>query len=157
MTTTQQEPFLNNRNDEAFRFLGFPTMTRATAETTNGAFGLIESWEMPPGFASPYHRHHREDESFYVLEGEMAFVIDGKWMKAGAGTFLYGPREIPHGFKVIGNSPARMLLMCNPAGFERFVLAQATPIADPPSPPDMAKLMKLAAEFEIDILGPLPE
>jgi hypothetical protein len=70
--------------------------------------------------------------------------------------FVYGPREIPHGFKVIGHSPARMLIMCTPAGFERFVLEQTTPIAEPPSPPDMGKLMMLAAKYGIDIHGPLP-
>lgn len=157
MTSTQQKPYLNTREDGAFRFLGVPTVVRSMAETTNGAFGLIESWEMPVGFASPYHTHHREDESFYVLEGEMAFVCGGNWLKAGPGTFIYGPREIAHGFKVIGNSPASMLLMCSPGGFERFVLEQAAPITEPPSPPDMAKLMMLAGQFGIDIHGPLPE
>jgi steroid delta-isomerase-like uncharacterized protein len=130
---------------------------RSTAETTNGAFGLMEHWEMPVGFASPYHTHHREDESFYVLEGEIAFECGGKWVTAGAGTFVYGPREIPHGFRVIGSSPAGMLLMCTPAGFERFVLEQTTPITEPASPPDMGKLMTLAAKYGIEIHGPLPE
>lgn len=157
MTTTQQAPYLNTREDEAFRFLGIPTVMRSAAETTNGAFALMEHWEMPVGFASPYHTHHREDESFYVLEGEMAFVCDGKWLKAGPGTFVYGPREIAHGFKVVGCSPARMLILCTPGGFERFVLEQKTPITEPPSPPDMGKLMMLAAKYEIDIHGPLPE
>jgi quercetin dioxygenase-like cupin family protein len=155
-TTTQQKPYLNTRDDAAFRFLGVPTLMRSTAETTNGAFGLMEHWEMPAGFASPYHTHHREDESFYVLEGEIAFVCDGKWLKAGPGTFVYGPREIPHGFKVIG-APARMLLMCAPGGFEQFVLEQTAPIAEPPSPPDMARLMMLAEKYGIEIHGPLPE
>lgn len=157
MTAAAQKPHFNERADDAFRFLGFPTQIRATAETTNGAFGLIESWEMPVGFATPYHTHHREDESFYVLEGEMAVVCDGNWLKAGPGTFVYGPREVPHGFKVVGNSPARMLLWASPGGFEGFVLEQATPIAEPPSSPDMEKLITLAVKYGIDIHGPLPE
>lgn len=157
MTITQQNPYLNTRQDAPFRFLGLPTVMRATAETTGGAFGLMEHWEMPVGFASPYHTHHREDESFYVLEGEIAFVCGGKWLKAGPGAFVYGPREIPHGFKVMGDSPARMLLLCTPGGFERFVLQQTTPISEPPSPPDMPKLMTLAAKYGIEIHGPLPE
>ena len=157
MSTTGQKFYSNTREDAAFRFLGIPTLVRSTAATTNGVFGLVEHWEMPVGFETPYHTHHREDESFYVLEGDVAFVCDEKWLKARAGAFVYGPREIPHGFKVIGNSPARMLLICTPAGFERFVLEQATPIAEPPSPPDMEKLMTLAEKFGIDIHGPLPE
>lgn len=157
MTASQQQPYLNTRDDTAFRFLGIPSLIRSRAEVTNGAFGLMEHWEMPPGFASPYHTHHREDASFYVLEGEIAFVCGGKWLKAGPGAFVYGPREIAHGFKVIGNIPARMLLMCNPGGFEQFVLEQATPITEPPSAPDMGRLMTLAAKYGIDIHGPLPE
>ena len=157
MTTTPQPSYVNTREDAAFRFLGVPTVMRSTSETTNGAFALMEHLETPVGFASPYHTHHREDESFYILEGEVAFVCGGKWLKAGPGTFVYGPREVPHGFKVIGHSPARMLILCTPAGFERFVLEQTTPITEPPSPPDMGKLMMLAAKYGIDVHGPLPE
>lgn len=152
-----QEPYGNTREDYGFRFLGLPTLMRSTGETTGGAFGLMEHETMPPGFASPYHTHHREDEAFYVIEGEVAFVCDGKWLKAGPGGYVFGPRGIPHGFKVVGNAPARMLILCAPGGFEHFVLEQATPMADPPAPPDMTKLMALAAKFEIDIHGPLPE
>lgn len=141
----------------AFRFLGLPTLMLSTGETTGGAFGLVEHWDMPPGWASPYHTHHLEDEAFYVLEGELAIVSDGKWSLAGAGSYVFAPRLIPHGFKVAGTIPARMLILCSPAGFENFVLAQAVDIASPPAPPDMAKLMELAAKHRIDILGPLPE
>jgi quercetin dioxygenase-like cupin family protein len=132
---------------------------RATSQTTNGAFGLVEQL-MPPGFASPYHVHHLEDEAFYVLEGEIAFVCGGKWMTAGPGDYVFGPRNIPHGFKVDGASPARMLLLCAPGGFEQFVLDLSEPEPAPgvpPALPDMAKLMAVAAKYSIDILGPLPE
>src|SRR5215467_2149063 len=141
MIAMQQQPYLNTREDAAYPFLGVPTLTRATGETKDGAFGMIEHWEMPVGFASPYHTHHREDESFYVLDGEVAFVCGGEWLKAGPGAFVYGPRDIAHGFKAIGEWPVRMLLMCTPAGFERFVLDQATAITEPASAPDMARLM----------------
>ena len=157
MTTPSLQPYVNTREDSAFRFLGLPTLMRSTSETTNGAFGLMEHWSMPPGFASPYHVHHLEDEAFYVLEGEMAFVCDGKWIKGGPGTYIFGPREIPHGFKVIGAIPARMLLLCSPAGFERFVLEMGEDLTSPAAPPDVPKLIVLAAKYKIDILGPLPD
>lgn len=158
MTTQAQQPYLNTRADAAFRFLGLPTLVRSTRETTNGAFGLLEHWSMPPGFASPYHTHHLEDEAFYVLEGELAVVVDGKWLQAGPGTYVFGPREIPHGFKVVGHVPVRMLLLCAPGGFEHFVMELSEPEStQPPAPPDMAKLIAVAAKYKIDILGPLPE
>ena len=156
MTPQKQLPYLNTREDSAIRFLGIPTLIRSTGETTNGAFGLIEQWMMPPGFASPYHAHHLEDEAFYVLEGKVAFVCDGKWLTAGPGSYVFGPREIPHGFKVVGSAPTRMLLLCTPAGFEHFVLELSVPFTDS-TPPDMAKLMAVAAKYKVDILGPLPE
>jgi quercetin dioxygenase-like cupin family protein len=151
------QPQINAREDAVVRFLGLPTAVRATQETTGGAFGLVENWSMPPGFASPYHIHHAEDEAFYVLEGELAIVCGGKWMKAGPGAYAFGPREIPHGFKVIGSQPARILLLCSPGGFENFVLELSQPMDAAPAPPDMAKMLEVAAKFKIDILGPLPE
>ena len=159
MITEGLQPVLNTREDASFRFLGLPTTVRATSETTGGGFGLVESW-MPPGFASPYHVHRNEDEAFYVIEGTMAFVCGGQWMKAGPGTYVFGPRNIAHGFKVVGDAPARMLLLCSPGGFERFVLDLAEPEPAPgqaPTPPDMAKLVATAAAYDIEILGPLPE
>ena len=157
MSTQATLPYLNTRNDAAFLFLNLPTLVRSTADTTNGGFGLVESWSMPPGFASPYHTHHREDEAFYVLEGEMAFVCDGKWMRGGPGTFVFGPRELAHGFKVIGDQPARMLLLCSPGGFEGFVLELGQPADAPIAPPDMAALAAVAAKYGIDLHGPLPD
>jgi quercetin dioxygenase-like cupin family protein len=157
MTMTALLPYINRREDPPFRFLGLPTLMRSTGETTNGAFGLMEHWSVSPGWASPYHVHHLEDEAFYILEGEVAFVCDGKWIKSGPGDYVFGPREIPHGFKAIGTAPVRMLILCSPAGFERFVLELSEDPNSPAAPPDMAKLVALAAKYSIDILGPLPD
>ena len=156
MLTQTLQPQLNTRTDDLFYFLGTPTSLRATAATTNGAFGLVEG-QLPPGFESPYHVHTNEDEAFYVVEGEMAFVVDGAWMVGGPGAYVFGPRNIPHGFKVVSDTAARMLLLCAPAGFEQFVLDLSEPEGVPPSPPDMARLVATAAKYHIDILGPLPD
>jgi mannose-6-phosphate isomerase-like protein (cupin superfamily) len=93
MITQGLQPYANTADEPPIYFLGLPTILRATGQTTNGAFGLVENL-MPPGFASPYHRHHLEDEAFYVLEGDMAFVCDGNWTLAGPGTFVFGPRTV---------------------------------------------------------------
>jgi Cupin domain len=84
-----------------------------------------------------------------VLEGKVAFVCDGKWLTAEPGTYVFGPREIPHGFKIVGSAPARMLVLWAPAGFEHFVSELSVPFTDS-TPPDMAKLMAVARR----IIGP---
>lgn len=148
---------VNSLGDEAFQFLGLRTQVRSSSETSGGAFCLVEHWLMPPGFATPYHTHHREDEAFYVLEGEFAFVCEGKWQRGGPGTYVFGPRELAHGFKVVAEAPARMLILASPGGFDRFVAEFGEPLSAPVTPPDIPKLIATAAKYGIDIHGPLPE
>jgi quercetin dioxygenase-like cupin family protein len=144
----------NHAQAGTVHFLGIPTIVQATGATTGGAFGLVDHLAMPPGFASPYHTHQAEDEAFYVIDGEVAFVLGDTWSVAGPGTYVFGPRQVPHGFKVLGDAPAHMLLLCTPGGFEQFIVELST---SAPAPPDMAQLMAVAARFHIDIHGPLPQ
>lgn len=153
---TMNTSTINVRGENAFRFLGVPTQVRVAAETTNGTFSLVEHWEMSPGFASPYHTHHREDESFYIFRGEVAFVVNGNWQRVGKGAFVFGPREVPHGFKAVGGEPVEMLIQTSPAGFEQFVLELAQPMSGPITPPDIPTLIETASRYGIDIHGPLP-
>ena len=140
--------------------LGGLFLVKASGEQTGGAFGLTQT-VLPAGFATPYHLHHKEDEAYYVLEGEVTFYVGGDKLKAGAETYVYGPREVPHGFAVEGPSPARMLLLNTPAGFEAFhaeVGEAARELTLPPAgPPDMEKLATIVAKYDIEILGPLLE
>lgn len=146
-------PFIQSREDaEGAWFFGGETKIRATSETTGGQFGLIEQ-VLDPGIGSPYHVHHNEDEQFYIIEGQLRFVSGGQSWVAGPGTFAFLPRDIPHGFEVVGDSTARILLMVTPGGFENFVTELWEPA---PAPPDMAKVMSVAATYGLEILGPLP-
>jgi hypothetical protein len=72
---------------------------------------------------------------------------------AGPGTFAFLPRDIPHAFEVVGDTPARFLLMVTPGGFEDFVARLSEPAA---SPPDMEKVLALAPEYGLEIPGPTP-
>ena len=101
---------LASEEGPAVWFLGTLVIMKATGEQTGGAFGLIDNL-MPAGFASPYHMHRNEDESFYVVEGEMTFYVGEERVKAERGAFVYGPRGVPHGFEVDGASqdtPAKL-------------------------------------------------
>jgi quercetin dioxygenase-like cupin family protein len=144
---------------EALWFLGTLVTIKAAEETTAGRVAVIEHLA-PQGDGSPLHVHHREDEWFYVLEGELTFWVGGRVIQAPAGSFVYGPRDVPHTFVVSSDEGARFLLVTEPAGFEGFVRALSEPAATrtlpPPSsqPPDLERLVALAAEYGIDVTGP---
>ena len=156
MSVNSLSTFSSTAPGHVFRFLGIETVVRASGSQTGGAFYMSEHLSMPPGFGTPYHTHTHEDEIFYVLDGEVAFVLNGVWSKAGAGTCVYGPRSIAHGFQVVGASPARMLLMTTPAKFEEFMDLLSAPVDAPVQPPDLGKLVEAANRFGIEIHGPLP-
>ena len=102
-----------------------------------------------------------EEESFYILEGELEFHSEGRRFVRGPGAYVFLPRDIPHGFRVVGDSTARFLILTTPGGFEGFVTEMGEPAADlrlpEPSAPNMEKLGAIAAKYRIEILGPLPE
>jgi quercetin dioxygenase-like cupin family protein len=150
---------LGREEGQAVWFLNALLVVKASGEQTGGAFGLIDHL-LPAGWASPYHVHRNEEESFYVVEGEMAFYVGDERVEAGPGAFVYGPREVPHGFAVEGDAPARVLLLNTPAGFEGFPVEAGEPAREltlpPPGAPDLERLAKIAATYDIQILGPLP-
>jgi quercetin dioxygenase-like cupin family protein len=159
--TSVQPLILAGGEGNSFWFLGMFTSIKASAESTRGAFMLLEQ-VVPPGMGSPFHVHEAEDEAFYIIEGEVAFFTQGKKKTVGPGGYVFGPRGIPHGFRVEGTVPARVLLVASPgAGFENFVLEMSEPMTDlkspPAGPPDMNKMGALAAKYKIQILGHLPE
>jgi quercetin dioxygenase-like cupin family protein len=143
---------------EALWFLGTLATVKASSESTGGRVAVIEQLA-PRGGGSPLHVHHNDDEWFYVIEGELTFWVGGRVITAPAGSFVYGPREIPHTFTV-SSEQARFLLVTEPAGFEGFVRALGEPaqerVIPPPvtGAPDMAALAELAAQYGLEILGP---
>ena len=154
---------LSHEEGESLWFLGVLATIKANSETTGGRFAVIEHLA-PKGAGSPLHVHTREDEWFYVIEGELAFWVEGKKIAARAGSFVYGPRGIPHTFTVM-SSQARFLIVVEPAGFEKFMRTLAEPAQTrtlPPASvqsPDPARLLAVANEYGIEILGPpgIPE
>ena len=130
---------------------------KATAVTTGGAFGLVESL-IAPGFSPPLHVHHREDESFYVLEGEVTMRCGDRTFRAGAGSFVVLPRDVPHTFVVEGNTPARMLTLLTPGGGEGvFVDGGQRAEHDglpPATPPDIDALKRVSEQYGAEIVGP---
>jgi quercetin dioxygenase-like cupin family protein len=143
-------------HDEEVLFLGLPTWIRANRERSKGKLSLVEQ-VIPPGFESPWHIHHSEDESFYVIEGSMSVIVgDNDKVSIGQGGYAFGPRGVAHGFRIEGDRPARILAITSGGDFADFIAETSAPAGSPPSPPDMAKLVAAAARHQIEILGPMP-
>jgi quercetin dioxygenase-like cupin family protein len=146
--------------DEGEALWGFGTLAviKSTGATTGGRVAVIDNLA-PRGAGSPLHVHHREDEWFYVIEGELTLWVGGDVIKAPAGSFVYGPRDVPHTF-LVSSDQARFLLVVQPAGFEEFFRAMSQPapsltVPPPMEPPaDPSPMIAAAAEYGLEILGP---
>ena len=130
---------------------------KATAEDTGGAFGLVEAVG-PAGSSPPLHVHHREDESFWLVEGRLTVRCGDRTFTAEPGSFTFLPRGVPHTFLVEGDTPARLLSLCVPGGFEQYFVAAGRPAEDdglPPNlPPDVEHLRRVGEDFGLEIVGP---
>ena len=145
--------------------LGELVTHKIPSHKTGGAYALFEV-ATNPGAGPPRHIHHREDESFYVLEGEYEFLIDGYTMKAEASSLLYVPKGTLHAHKNIGGEVGRMLLTQTPGGlYELFFERAGRRPADgdyggsllSEDRPDMASITAIAAEYGIEIPPSLAE
>ncbi len=149
--------FVEAGEGEPTWFLNSRMVVRAGADTTGGAYGLVESW-IPAGFSPPLHVHHREDEAFFVLEGRVRFRSGDEEVSGGAGTYVFLPRDVPHTFVVEGDGVAHMLTLLTPGGGERFFLDAGRipegPGLPPPGPPDVELLRRVAAQYGSEIVGP---
>ena len=142
---------------QAVWFLRNHMTIKATAASTGGAFGLVESL-IAPGFSPPLHVHHREDESFWVLEGEVSMQCGDRTFQASAGSFVFLPRDVPHTFVVEGDAPVRMLTLLTPGGGEGVFIDGGRPAENdglpPPAPPDIELLKRVSARYGAEIVGP---
>jgi quercetin dioxygenase-like cupin family protein len=133
---------------------------KAMSEDTGGAYSLTDS-VVPPGGGPPPHIHHREDEAFWVLEGELEVMVGETTFKAGAGSFVHLPKDIPHAYENVGTGSARFLTLMVPGGVEKFFEEVGKPGSDVSSPPpfeeeDIEKLLAIAPKYGAEIL-PSPE
>ncbi len=133
---------------EARWWFGALAVIKATAADTGGRMTIVEVTE-PPGAEAPLHVHHRDDEGFWILEGDVTFEVGDTTFEAHAGDYAFGPREVPHRYTV-GEAGCRMLFILTPGGFESFLLAMSEPAGSrtlpPPSDelPDMETIGALA-------------
>lgn len=143
---------------EPLWFNGGLGVLKATGEQTDGRFAAIELLA-PSGFASPLHIHRDEDEFFLVLSGEVRIRHGDTVIEAVAGSLAYGPRGIPHAFRV-DSAEARLLLFFGPAGVEGFFREAGKPARSLELPPageqflDKDALAAIGNRYNQEFIGP---
>jgi quercetin dioxygenase-like cupin family protein len=137
---------------DVYRFL-------AMGEETEGRYALWEALVLPGG-GPPPHTHSREEEGFYVLEGDITFWVGDERLTLSAGMFANMPVGVEHAFKNESNQPARMLISIAPAGLEQMFFEVGVPMppgattAPAPTQEEIAKLMQIAPRYGIEIKPP---
>ncbi|XZE53550.1 cupin domain-containing protein [Planctomycetaceae bacterium SH139] len=158
--TTNNTPTIRKPNEgctiavvgDVYRFM-------ATSEDTNGKYAMWEA-TVPPGGGPPPHVHSREEESFYILEGEITFQIGEERNVAPAGMFTNMPVGTPHSFKNESNHPAKMIISIAPAGLEKMFFEFGVPLPEgstsalPPTKDEIEKLLAIAPKYGIEIRVP---
>ena len=125
-------------------------IVKVSSEQSGGEFTLLYNTN-PAGTFLPPHIHSKEDETFYVLDGEYEFYVAGKVLKAGPGSTVFAPRGIAHAFKVVSETAGHVLVMATPGGFEKCVEEMSKLPLDPP---DMPAVMQTCARYGIEFLPP---
>lgn len=137
---------------DVYRFL-------ATGTETGGKYALFEAI-VGPGGGPPPHVHSREEEGFFILEGEITFQMGSERVVAKAGTFANMPIGTPHAFRNDSDRTARMLISVSPAGLDEMFLEVGVPLAEgattaqPPTPDEIRRLLAVAPNYGIEILPP---
>lgn len=147
--------------DRSVWYNGWLMTFLATAEDTQGKFALIESVGRK-GHVPPPHIHHREEETFYVLEGEMTVSVGDRTFKATPGTMVVVPRETVHSF-VIESEQVRVLTLLTPAGMEGWFKEFSAPAPAMTLPAlgetpysEIQKMLAAAPNYGIEFVLPKP-
>lgn len=122
----------------------------AGAASTDGSFSIVETTE-EPGAAAPLHVHHGEAEAFFVLAGTIELTCGGDTVTVAAGDFVHAPADVPHKYEVIGDRPARVLLLFSRPGFEQFFAEAGAPLDGPPGGRPAPDLL---AKYDLELLSP---
>jgi quercetin dioxygenase-like cupin family protein len=135
---------------------GDTAQIKLSGAQTNGSM-VVALASTPPGGGPPPHRHHNEDEMFLIVEGSVRFLANGQWTQPLApGSIIYTQRGAVHTFQNVGQTPSRHWIIITPSGFENFFSRSAEVFAAAGGgPPDMARLLAISAEYQIEFVPPL--
>jgi len=142
-------PELNN----SLWYIGHLMSILISSKDTGGAFSLIHGFEVK-GLEPPPHTHTREDESFYLLNGEIDYTVGSETFHAKSGDWIFLPRNIQHSFKV-RTETAEVLIHLSPGGFEEYFREMSEPAGElvipkrPQGPPDVKRIVETASRYGV--------
>src|SRR5580704_2194235 len=131
----------------------------AVSDDTNGKYSMWEA-VVPPGGGPPPHVHSREEEGFYILDGEITLHVGDGRIVVTAGMFANMPVGTLHSFKNESGKPARMLISVVPSGLEQMMFELGVPVADEattaaaPTKDDIDRLLAVSRRYGIELLLP---
>ena len=131
----------------------FKMILKAEGRDTGGAFTLLEASE-PPNFGPPIHIHHNAAEAFYVLEGEYVIFLEDREYACPAGSFIFIPAGLRHGFRV-GGTPSKKLNLYTPEAMVTYFDQLSAAIAEGDSAD--GQLDDIARRAGMEVIGPVPE
>jgi len=150
-------PYLSPGAGKAFWVLGEMLTVKVSGEETGGAWAAMEVTAQVRN-GPPPHLHTREDESFYVVEGQFWFLYGERTVDAGPGSFVHVPRGTLHTYNNVGTKPGKLFVIVSPAGLEKFFEELGQPVTDLASPPpfkmDTERLTALARKYGLEIRMP---
>ena len=144
------EDVIGPQGGKTLDFGGFGVRFLVRGEDTGGAFALVEHPLAPRALAAPLHRHSREDEYSYVVEGRMGALLADRVVEAGPGEFVFKRRGEWHSFWNAGDEPARLLELISPAGFEGY-FEELAEVLVPGAPPDFEALARLQDRYGLEM------
>jgi quercetin dioxygenase-like cupin family protein len=142
---------LPSESGQQLNILGIPMLIRLHGRDTGGIVSVVESHDVPGG-GPPPHIHHREDETFQILEGEYEWTVGDKTFVAQKGATVFAPRGIPHTYRYLGQSPGRLMCTITPSGFEGFF--EEIGALTPQQQQDISRVMEIAQKYGLEILPP---
>ena len=135
---------------KAVNVIGNTLIVRLRGRDTGGVLSVAESIDQPGG-GPPPHIHHREDETFQVLEGEYEFMCGGKTFTASKGATIFAPRGVPHAYRYVGQTPGRLMVTMTPAGFEGFFEEIG---ALSPQQQEIPRVIEIGKKYGLEFLPP---
>lgn len=144
-------------DDQGYSLVGHVYRILTSTEITGGFYTIIEGIIPPEDPGPPPHTHSREDESFYIIEGNFLFFLGDEEITASPGDYIHCPRRIRHTFRNVSKSTGKVLVVVSPSGFENFlrevgeVVPAGTVSVPPPTPEHIQEVIETAPKYGLII------